>query len=155
MNPKRIFEREREVLNGYAQSMTLANDLTYKLWHRFKSENKAELSVYQGKYYSVQSFPEKFTGGPHETFLKWAAITGETSNESMTSLHIPEGLYAEFEHIGTPDSFGNTMRNIFSVWLPKSGFQLDNRPHLSIMENNYSTTDPEAVEIILIPIKPL
>ncbi len=152
MKPIRVFHREREVLVGNSLTMTLSDDLTYSLWKQFKSENKVFLSGYTGCYYSVQEFPEGFTGGLQEPFSKWAAIKTETMIGTMNSIIIHEGLYAEFEHIGTPETLGITMAKIFTQWLPKSKFQLDNRPHLAIMKNNYSTSDPKAIETILIPI---
>ncbi len=155
MNPQRIFKREEEILRGEFLEMSLAGDKTFLLWKKFKVENRDWLSNYKGCYYSVQVFPAGYSGGAEQTFTKWVAVDDKPMSSRLSTLTIPKGRYAEFEHHGTPETFGVNLKSILFQWLPKSGYQLDLRPHLSIMENDYSTKDNKAIEKILIPIKKL
>lgn len=71
----------------------------------------------------------------------------------MDILIIPEGLYAVFVHIGTVKTFPQTMQEIYSKWIPESGYQLDVRPHLQIMKENYfGPLDPRSEEEVWVPI---
>lgn len=42
---------------------------------------------------------------------------------------------------------------IFSDWLPKSDYELDERPHFEILDEKYKNDDPNSEEEIWIPIR--
>jgi AraC family transcriptional regulator len=42
---------------------------------------------------------------------------------------------------------------IFNTWLPKSGYQLDRRPHFEILGEKYKNNNPDSEEEIWIPIQ--
>ena len=60
-----------------------------------------------------------------------------------------------FQYKGLPQGFGELMRYILSEWLPKSNYELDNRPHFNILGNKYKANHPESEEEVYIPIKKL
>jgi len=66
---------------------------------------------------------------------------------------IPEGKYAVFVHVGSPQTAPVTFGYIFNEWLPNSGFERDDRPHFEILGAKYKNGAPDSEEEIYIPIK--
>ena len=91
-------------------------------------------------------------------FDEWAAV--EVSNftvvpNGMETYLVPGGVYAIFIIQGSASQSSQTMEYIFGEWLPKSGYDLDNRPHLAIMGSDYKPDNPDAKEEIWIPVSTL
>jgi AraC family transcriptional regulator len=112
------------------------------------------------KLYSIQIFDEDLSWdkfNPKTKFIKWAAIEVKDvryTAEGMSSYTIPGGIYAVFIHKGPAHTFPKTNQYIFGHWLPNSKYQLDNRPHFEIMDENYpGLDDPEAEEEVWIPVR--
>lgn len=106
--------------------------------------------------YSIQLFPPGIqTLGKEDTFEKWAAVKVESPNllpSGMETIAL-EGTYARFVHEGPMTTFHLTLQSIFGIWLPSSGYQLDDRPHFEIMPDGYNRNDPQAKEFVFIPVK--
>src|SRR5690606_23835391 len=109
--------------------------------------------------YSLQVFPESFSFQqihPHAEFEKWALAEVQEATEipeGMEQFALPGGLYAVFQHKGGPATAPQTFGYIFGEWLPKSGYELDNRPHFEVLGAKYKNNDPESEEEIWIPVK--
>lgn len=92
---------------------------------------------------------------PSNEFERWAAV--EVSDlvnipENMDTFILESGLYAVFDYKGSDaNSF---FTHIFTVWLPDSGYQLDDRPHFEVLGAKYINGDPNSEEEIWIPVKP-
>ena len=71
----------------------------------------------------------------------------------MEAFELPGGLYAVFEYKGKASEATDTFEYIFYDWLPKSKYDLDDRPHFEILGEKYKTDDPESEEEIWIPVK--
>ena len=72
----------------------------------------------------------------------------------MEAFVIQGGSYAVFIHKGATDTFHKTAEFIFSVWLPNSKYELDNRKHFEIMKENYlGPNNPDSEEEVWVPIK--
>jgi AraC family transcriptional regulator len=100
-------------------------------------------------------FFEKFS--PEREFYKWAAIEVtdfKSVPEYMETIIIPGGLYAVFLYKGPASAVGNLYQFILGIWMAKSDFLLDDRPHLAVMGAKYKGEDPSSEEEIWIPIKP-
>lgn len=105
------------------------------------------MSVYSLTYYA--------NFNPANEFEKWAAIELSDFNEvphEMEIVVLESGLYTVFHYKG---SSADTciFQYIFSTQLPKSKYQLDNRPHFEVLGENYKNNDPNSEEEIWIPIK--
>lgn len=104
---------------------------------------------------SLQIYPPGFDFSPNTQFEKWAAI--EVSDfehvpDGMESLLLPEGLYAVFHYKGSSMDT-RIFQYIFGEWLPKSGYQLNNRPHFEVLGEKYKNASPDSEEEIWIPVK--
>lgn len=93
---------------------------------------------------------------PTNEFEKWAAVEVSDLDEipdGLETLVLPEGLYAVFHHKGS--NTDNTVYNyIFGTWLPRSKYELDDRPHFEILGEKYKNNDPSSEEEIWVPIRP-
>lgn len=89
-------------------------------------------------------------------FERWAAIEVADFNNvpgEMEIFTLPGGLYAVFEYKGL-NTDPSIFKYIFEKWLPKSDYDLDNRPHFEVLGEKYKNNDPASEEEIWIPIKP-
>jgi AraC family transcriptional regulator len=146
-------------LVGKRLRMSFAANKTRELWQSLmprkgEVKNRVDSALYSIEVYDDLSFFEKFD--PEKDFEKWAAI--EVSNfdsvpDEMETVSLPGGLYAVFTHRGTASEAPKTYRYIFQIWLPKSDFLLDDRPHFALMGEKYKNDDPNSEEEIWIPIK--
>ncbi len=53
------------------------------------------------------------------------------------------GRYAVYTHQGPYDGIPKAYKNLFNVWLPQSGEQMDDRPFMEIYQNSPADTAPE------------
>ncbi len=72
----------------------------------------------------------------------------------METFLFPGGLYAIFIYKGPASEGPETYRYIFEIWLPESGYNLDNRPHFAVMGEKYRNNDPRSEEELWIPVAP-
>ena len=154
----RITHLAEKKLVGKHCTMQFANHNPYELWKSFMPLKKTILNTVGTDLYSLEVYPESFfeNFSMQNSFEKWAAI--EVSNfddipESLDTLIIPSGKYAVFTHVGLQSEAVKTYNFIFTEWLPKSEYQLDQRPHFAVMGEKYKMNDPYSEEEIWIPIK--
>ena len=156
MNP-RIEKLEEKKLIGHSAKMSLSNNKTGQIWGQFvprikeiqnrTSEDKISMQVYPPLYY--QAF------NPTTEFEKWATVEVkdfESIPSGMKSFVLQGGLYAVFDYKGS-SSDSSIFQYIFSEWLPKSNYILDDRPHFEVLGAKYRNNDPNSEEEIWIPIK--
>lgn len=67
--------------------------------------------------------------------------------------HLPGGLYARFTHSGPLAEIGDTMRRIYTEWLPQSEYRLDDRPELEHYDGRFRPDLGQTVFDVLIPVK--
>jgi len=156
MDP-RIETRARTVLVGMFRPVATDGEGTPELWRRFMPR-RGEVAARGPELIAMRVFhrtrDEPLT---HATpFDEWAAV--EVSADAgvpagMERYTVPSGTYAVFIHRGLPSAFPQTARFIFETWLPRSGYVLDDRPHLAVMGPSYHRDDPEAEEEIWVPVR--
>lgn len=146
-------------LAGLNQRMSLVENHTHQLWNRFMSQYAGKEHTFSSEFYSVQIYPDLHyfdAFNPHTLFTKWAAVPISTYHsipKEWDRLTIPEGTYAVFHYKGHVSKVPNAMQFVFSEWLPNSGYQLEPRPHFSVMGKHYSNTSPDSEEDFYIPVK--
>ncbi|RUA12548.1 MAG: GyrI-like domain-containing protein [Flavobacteriia bacterium] len=156
-NPEIKYIPEMKLI-GIRAKMTLTLDKTVKLWKKFMPLRHKILNRVNNDFIDVQVYnPEnKFSNFDQDTeFEKWVATevsNWENIDEKLESLVIPEGRYAVFYHKGTASESSAVMQYIYAVWLPGSGYVLENRPHFQILSEGYRPDDPESEESIWVPI---
>ena len=150
----RIENLSQKKLIGVKVVMSLANNKTATLWRSFMPRRKEITNTKSTDLFSLQVYNEPISNINQE-FEKWALV--EVSNfdnvpNNMETFVLENGLYAVFSYKGL--NTDTTIFNyIFTDWLPKSNFEIDNRPHFEILGKKYKNNDPNSEEEIWIPIK--
>lgn len=108
--------------------------------------------------YSLQVYPEKYFEAfdPRREFEKWALLEVKDFSslpDDMETFNLSEGLYAVFLHRGPASQGPRTFQYIFTNWLPRSQYVLDDRPHFEILGEKYKNEDPDSEEEIWVPVK--
>ncbi len=143
-------------LVGKHLTMSHTNNLTGQLWGSFMPHRQAVQNAVGTDLYSLQVYPtgyfERFA--PQIEFVKWAAVEVadfENIPAGMERFELPGGIYAVFPHRGMDTAI---FQYIYAVWLPQSGYLLDERPHFELLGGRYKQGSPESEEDIWVPIRP-
>jgi AraC family transcriptional regulator len=130
-----------------------------RLWQSFIPKRKEIKDEVGNDLFSMQVYDKGFdfrNFNLDAKFDKWAALEVNHLNElpqGMESYNLPGGLYAVFIHKGPASEGERTFRHIFEVWLPQSGYVIDDRPHFEILGEKYKNNDPASEEEVWIPVK--
>ncbi len=147
-----------KILIGRRLRMSQANNRSRELWQSFRPVVPAIKNRIGENFYSVQIYDGHgyFAAfSPTREFERWATVEVSSVVDLPSALEILSltgGLYAVFTYRGTPAEFGAFAQQIFGVWLPGSGYVLDDRPHFEILSPSYRADDPDAEEAIYIPV---
>ncbi len=158
MEPRFETLKEKKLV-GKQKRMSFANNTTKELWHGFiprrnEIKNNVSEELFSLEIYDNILFFKNFN--PANEFAKWAAIEVSNFNHvpnEMETMIIPSGSYAVFIHKGPASEGAKTYNYIFSEWMPKSNYDLDERPHFALMNGKYKNDDPNSEEEIWIPVK--
>ena len=150
----RIENLPQKKLIGIKLIMSLANNKTATLWQSFMPRRKEITNIKSTDLFSLQVYKEPISNINQE-FEKWALV--EVSNfdivpKNMETFVLDSGLYAVFSYKGL-NTDPTIFNYIFTDWLPKSNFEIDNRPHFEKLGKKYKNNDPNSEEEIWIPIK--
>lgn len=142
-------------LLGICQVMSLGENLTGELWRSFMPRLKEIETRVGTDLFSLQVYDENYFNqfAPDREFEKWALAEVKNFSvipDEMEPFELPGGLYAVFPHKGMGTEI---FQHIFSEWLPKSGYQIDGRPHFEILGEKYKQGSPVSEEEIWIPVK--
>ena len=146
-------------LIGFSTSTSLSNDKTVEIWKKLmprlkEIHNAVSADLFSLQVYEFESF-KNFT--PFTEFKKYALVEVkdfESIPEEFEKFELLAGKYAVFFHKGTTQDFIQTSQYIFGEWLPKSEYQLDDRPHFELLGDNYKGHEnPESEEEVWIPVK--
>lgn len=154
----RMVELPSKKLVGRSLKTSLAHDRTVELWSGFMPQKGRVENQVGTDMYSLQVYGDADMGefNPTTEFTKWAAVevSDFAGNEScFETLTLSGGWYAVFVHKGAADRFALTMAYIFREWLPRSGYELDHRPHFEVLGKKYRHNHPESEEEVWIPVK--
>ncbi|MBP6523581.1 MAG: GyrI-like domain-containing protein [Saprospiraceae bacterium] len=149
---------EEKKLIGNHQTLSISQYNIMPLWQGFGQRRKEiknivsndliSMSVYKSGYFSNFS--------PTNSFEKWATVEVfdfDKVPSGMDTFILPKGLYAIFHYKGL-NTDHRIFEYIFKTWLPKSKYQLDDRPHFEVLGSKYKNNDPDSEEDIFVPIKP-
>ncbi len=155
----RIESLPKTTLVGFRTQMSIAQNKTGELWRRFMPQRHQISHVASEDFYSVEVYPDSVffqQFDPTREFEKWAAVkVSEPENlpEGMEQLVVPAGLYAIFLYRGKGSEAAAAYQYILGEWLPQSGYQLDDRPHLAVMGDKYQNESPDSEEELWVPIR--
>lgn len=144
-------------LIGKKIPMSLTQNRTGELWGSFMPQRKQILNTVSNELYSLQVYPAGYfeTFDPARPFDKWALAEvsdHDQAPEGFEVFTLPGGLYAVFHYVGSNQD-ARIFQYIFGVWLPGSGYTLDDRPHFEILGEKYRNNDPASEEDIFIPVR--
>lgn len=146
------------ILGGIQSTTNYAEYNPYPLWNGFIRQLKEINYDNEMNLYSVDIYDKDFFGKyhPHNTFEKWAAVefSEKLNRTDFEVLTVPERLYAVFTYQGNSSQAKLAYDYIFLQWLPDSGFDLDDRPHLAVMGEKYQNNSDYSEEELRIPVKP-
>lgn len=149
---------ETKYLVGLSCEMSLIENKTDVLFSSFMPIRKQVAKEINAPIYEVLLYNNAYFSNfnPKNTFTKWATIAVShcyNKPESFIPLEIPGGLYAVFTFNGLIELFYFYMEQIFTVWLPDSIYNLDQRPHFNIINEAFKKGDTHTEEVIYIPIQ--
>ena len=152
----RIETLQSKKLIGKKLTMSIANNKTGELWQSFMPKRNEISKRVTNDFISLQQYNEPIRfGDVHQEFEKWALAevsSIENIPDEMESFVLEGGLYAVFIYKGL-SSDPSVFIYIFSDWLPKSEYVLDQRPHFEVLGEKYKNNDPNSEEEIWIPIR--
>lgn len=154
----RIEQLRGKKLAGKRMTMSLAANRTGELWRSLMPRRREITNNIGADLYSLQIYPEKYFEAfdPRREFEKWALVEVRDFSglpDGLEPFSLPGGLYAVFLHRGPASQGPETFEYIFTNWLPRSKYVLDNRPHFEILGAKYKNEDPDSEEEIWIPVK--
>jgi len=154
MQPQIVIIEPKKLL-GICIEMSLAKNRTGELWRSFMPHLKEIETRVGNNLYSLQVYDEDYFHhfDPEREFEKWALAEVKNFSlipDEMEPFELQGGLYAVFHHKGMGTEIFQT---IFTEWLPKSEYMLDNRPHFEVLGEKYKNGDPDSEEEIWIPVK--
>jgi AraC family transcriptional regulator len=77
-------------------------------------------------------------------------------DRSVNMAKLPGGRYAVTPFEGAPDELSETWRRLWSIWLPSSGYQPEDRPSLELRRDYETSSAGGRVRCELcLPVKPL
>jgi len=152
----RMEQLAEKKLVGQRIRMSLAENKTADLWRNFMPRRNEIDNKMNADLISMQVYSQSMKMGDfNQEFDKWAAV--EVPNfdaipNEMETFTLEAGDYAVFDYKGlSTDS--SIFIYIFTNWLPKSEYSLDDRPHFEILGEKYKNGDTNSEEEIWIPIK--
>ena len=159
ISPPEILTVPETQLIGVSTTMSFANNKTAKLWQTLMPRKSEIQGSFSTELYSVEVYPDTHffrEFNPTAEYQKWAAIPVSNLKDvpdGLESLTIPKGKYVRFHFKGSNSEVPQAMQFIFGEWLPKSEFELDDRPHFAVMGDKYSNTSPDSEEDFYVPIR--
>lgn len=152
-----IVDLEAKTMVGMVTTMSGNKNLTRELFSTFMPVRKHIANQQSACVYDVRIYPNGYFNkgfNPTLTFQKWAAM--EVSKDTiapvgMQQVEIPAGKYASFMVPNNNDP--SLFQYIFTEWLPKFNYSLDERPHMDVFDEQAIAKVPNAMQRIMIPIK--
>ncbi len=157
MTPRIETIKEKKLI-GKCMTMSYANYTIGQLWASFIPRKKEIINNLTKDLISLVVYsPTHFQDfKPTNQFERWATVEVADFDQvptEMESFVLSSGLYAVFQYKGLSTDISRFYQNIFTVWLPSSTYELDNRPHIEVLGDKYKNNDPDSEEEIWIPIK--
>lgn len=149
---------EQRVCIGKRVTMSFANNNSRELWQSFRSDLAKKSISIETPFINLHNYPADFSFSafnPNKEFEKWALVEIPESKgvpKGFEKLVLKEGNYATFKYQGLSKDYNATAQWFFTQWLPKSGYQLDNRPHFEELGEEYHPLNANSTEQIYIPV---
>jgi AraC family transcriptional regulator len=126
------------------------------LWQNFIKQSDSIPHKTQVFFGLVEMLPKEEKSHKDELFYIAAAeVTSfDSAPSQMLKRTIPPGRYACFTHKGKLDTLEQTMKFIYTVWLPNSKLKRRNAPDLEFYDHRFNHDSDQSEFDILLPIMP-
>jgi len=156
MNP-RIEIIEEKILLGMSMEMSIIKNKTFDLFSTFMPRKKEVSNSIGTDVLDLIIYPKDYflKFNPTTHFTKWALVEVSDLENTPTEMEyfiLPKGKYAVFSS-PVSDNNQEIFTNIYTKWLPNSIYNLDDRPHFDILNEQIQRKDSTATQEIWIPIK--
>lgn len=148
-----------KLLIGQHLRMSFSKDRTTELWRGFMPRRNEIGNRVSNDLFCMQIYDRIYGYNDFSmdtVYEKWAAVEVIHSDgipDGMELFQLEGGMYAVFVYVGSPSDFQETFHYIYGTWLPRSAYELDQRPHFEILGAKYKNNDPESEEEVWIPIR--
>lgn len=152
--PHRIEIIKAKKLIGFSITTSFQDDKTSIVWKKFMMRRNEITTRISNQLFSLQIYPENFT--PNQIFTKYAlaeVFDFDNIPEDFETFELETGKYLVFNYRGKAENGPEIFRYIFQHFIPENQFEIDNRPHFEIFNDDYNPNDDSAEEEIWIPIK--
>jgi len=154
----RIENLPEKKLIGMKVTMSISENTTFLLWHRFMQRRKEITNNVSDDFISMQLYDKSHfkAFNPNAKFEKWATVEVsdfEKIPDGMEPFVLPAGLYAVFIYKVSEWDGTTIFNSIFEEWLPNSEYQLDSRPHFEVLGKKYDKDSKDSEEEIWIPVR--
>lgn len=108
-----------------------------------------------GQWYGI-SYGDPEGSGDFTYFAATTLADGNLVSDELELIEIPAGCYASHTMMGPYTQINASIAALYSLWLPYSGYEPDDRPLLELYRNHPRSVPPEALRTdLLIPVRPL
>jgi AraC family transcriptional regulator len=128
------------------------------LWDRFNARQGEIQGARQGVSLGLclcEDDPSESENTGELSYLAGCLLETEPTEplpEGMRAISIAPGQYARFTHQGELDKLQHTMSYIHLTWLPRSGYQLDQRPEIEWYDSRFKPDQADSAFDIYIPL---
>ena len=152
--PHRIEIIEAKKLVGFSITISFQEDKTPIVWKKFMMRRNEITNRISDQLFSLQIYPENFTSS--QSFTKYAlAEVSDFDNipNDFETFELESGKYLVFTYKGKAENGPELFSYIFQNFIPENNFEVDDRPHFEIFDEDYNPASNSAEEEIWIPIK--
>jgi len=122
-------------------------------WLNFLPKKKQIKNQLSKEVYGVALSSELDLREEKLSYLSATEVTRvEDPPEGMTSLVLPEGLYARFENRGATDQHSSLVDYIYGIWLPSSLYNRGLGYDFEIFDHRYDHQNENSISRFLIPV---
>ncbi len=128
------------------------------LWQRFMSMAGGVANrIGDAMYGIIYGRPENERAHPHEMqYLAGVAVSSTAElPEGMVTRTIPAGTFAVFTHRGPIKTIGDTVAEIYRVWLPQSQYQHAGIADVELYDRRFRMSDEDSEMEYWISVKRL
>ena len=123
-----------------------------QMWGRFNQVAGAIAKGVKGCY-GVCVMLEGVTDGSFEYLACFELDKVEKMPEWAEARLVPANTYAVFEHVGAMSGLRETYHNIYTNWLPQSGYQPVGGYDMEVYTDEFKDFAPESKMYIYVPVK--
>lgn len=127
------------------------------LWERFNARRGSLPARHPEVSYGYLCYGEAPNPEREDEFNYLAGIEVDPEApvpEGMEAVAIPEGLYAVFEHVGPIWTFQETLRQIYSAWLPASDYACSGLGDVERYDERWSPDGEDSVFEYWVGVEP-